>query len=520
MRRYEYDDEIEERRFSWTDLFIKVIIVLIFILFTIWLISLPNRKRVNTTTVASTSAFSENINKMKDAGQSYFTAERLPEKVGEVKTITLERMYKNKMLLTLTDQNGKACSAKDSYVSMEKKDNEYQMKTFLKCGKESDYVITTMGCYDYCPSNVDICEKKYGIDAGIDIDDNGKKIIEPKDSEGSKGTIGQNIEYQYSKSTGGAWSAWSNFSKWLTTKVVKNDSTDVETKVVNENTGSIAYKIMGTPTCPSVSNYTLSSRNNDTCSYRLANSTTSNPVCPSVSGYNLTSRNGFTCNYSKSSSSTANPTCPSVSGYSLTSRNGFTCNYSKSAKSSDYTLSYYGSGSGSYMPADTSTYHYVQKSADYIYKCDGTCGMRWYYTYAIYKKNYKTVTYTTTKTATCPSGYSKSGSTCAKSVTSTITKFAICPTGYDKSGNTCAKGQTSTITKKAICPSGQIVENGKCYKIVNTVKSNDVTYYRYRTRKYLNGTTDYKWSSSNNDNNLLNDGYKLTGVTRNGKEEK
>ena len=42
----------------------------------------------------------------------------------------------------------------------------------------------------------------------------------------------------------------------------------------------------------------------------------------------------------------------------------------------------------------------------------------------------------------------------------------------------------------------------------------DVTYYRYATREYINGIIDYKWSTSNNDKSLLNNGYKLTGRTR------
>ena len=622
MRRYEYDDEIEERTFSWTDLFIKVIIVLIFILFTVWLISLPNRKNRSSTdnVITNVNAFSENINQMRDVGQSYFTTERLPEKVGDVKKITLERMYKNKMLLTLKDKNGKACSAKNSYVSVEKMNNEYQMKVYLECGDDSDYIIVTMGCYDYCKS-ADVCEKKTALD---------------DETEGGTAISNPNTEYQYSKSTGGVWGAWSQFSNWLTTSVAKNDYTDVETKVVSEydDNGGTTRVLMGVakcpavnnyrlasnvngvctyvtdgtsttdPTCPSVSGYTLSGRNGFTCNYSKSGTSTTNPICPSVSGYTLSGRSGFTCNYSKSGTSTANPTCPSVSGYTLSGRsgftcnysktststtnpicpsvsgyklsgrNGFTCNYSKTTTSSNYTLSYYGTGSGRSVPADTKTYHYVKTSATYGYPagavCDnyGNCAKVWTYTYKIYKKNYSTVTTTTTKTATCPTGYSKSGSTCARGTTSTTTKTATCPSGYYQSGSTCAKGTISTttrtatcpsgyyqsgsscvqnttstttrtatcpngytqsgdicstnnlvrITKRATCPSGQVFEDGKCFATYRTTKN--VTYYRYRTRNYINGSTDYKWSKSNSDTSLLNAGYKLTGTTRTAQVEK
>ena len=40
-----------------------------------------------------------------------------------------------------------------------------------------------------------------------------------------------------------------------------------------------------------------------------------------------------------------------------------------------------------------------------------------------------------------------------------------------------------------------------------------ITYYRYRDRKYVNNNTDYKWSTCN-DEELLNKGYIKTGETR------
>ena len=168
--------------------------------------------------------------------------------------------------------------------------------------------------------------------------------------------------------------------------------------------------------------------------------------------------------------------------------------------------------------------------------------MRWYYIYTIYKKTYKTVTSTTTRTASCSTG-KPSGSVCVSSSNSTTTKTAKCSTGKPSgsvcvsssnstitktascsigkpSGSVCASSSTSTTTRNATCPSGQIIDNGKCYKVIDNGYSQNVTYYRYRTRKYLSGTTDYKWSSTNNDKNLLDAGYKLTGTTRNGKGEK
>lgn len=550
----------EEREFSWTDLFIKVIVILIIILFAVWLLSLANRRMTNSLEVMTNNIFSENINKMKDIGKDYFVAGRLPENVGDEEKITLEEMYKNKMLLTVKDSEGNACSSKNSYVSILKLDNGYEMKVYLECGEKQDYIVTPISCNSYCTA--DEC----------------KNNNSSSNSNSSKNNT-NNLEYEYVKRSGGSWSNWSNYSDWSTKSVIKNDNTDVETKIVKENYtyDKIVNKneYMGYSTCEVLSGYTLVSNENGVCNYSKIDVITDKPICPEVSGYVNTSRTGFTCSYSKTTNDYKNPYCPelteyvntgrngfdcsyskttndykdpycpSLTGYSNTGRSGFTCNYSKTVTSdTEYTLSYYGSGSGSHVPKDTKEFHYVLKSADYIYNCDGSCGMKWYYVYIIYKKVYKTNTVTTTGDAKCPSGYNKSGNTCVKSTTTNKTGKASCPSGYTPSGTTCVKTASNTITKEAkcldgyyksgslcaknnvtkttrdaSCPKDQKISNGWCYKNVSSViqvnDTKDVTYYRYRTRDYVGGTIDYKWSTSNNDKSLLNSGYKLTGKTRN-----
>ena len=41
-----------------------------------------------------------------------------------------------------------------------------------------------------------------------------------------------------------------------------------------------------------------------------------------------------------------------------------------------------------------------------------------------------------------------------------------------------------------------------------------VTYYRSRTKTYISGSMDYKWSRSQNDISLIKQGYTLTGKSR------
>jgi len=109
-----------------------------------------------------------------------------------------------------------------------------------------------------------------------------------------------------------------------------------------------------------------------------------------------------------------------------------------------------------------------------------------------------------------------------KLTTDTTTKTASCPAGYNKTGNACEKQQVNKVYDEIVksCPTDYSVtsDKTKCYKetdkTVQKTGVREVTYYRYRIREYVGGTVDYKWSTSKNDTKLLNAGYKLTGRTR------
>ena len=485
----------KDRKISLLSILIKVIIAIIIILTIVWAMAYYNRGLSDSINVLTEDIFDKNLERMKEVGKEYFTTERLPKKIGDVKVLTLKEMYSKNLILELTDKYGNSCSSDTSYVSIEKYENEYQMKVYLECGEEDDYIIVIMGCYDYCDN--DICE--------------------PKDDKPAD----KLIEYQYVKTTGGKWSDYGKWSKWSKVPITSTSYRKVDTKKVKEE-------------------YTYDKTITETLYAELQVS------CPS--GYSLTS-DGKSCYKTIVDTSYANPTCPSLDGWINTGRDGFTCKYSKTIKSSDYTLSYVRTSTGSSVPADTSKYKYVQVSADYVYDCENSCAYRWVYTYKVYKKVYDTVTKTKTDTATCPSGYSNVNGTCSKSVTDTKTNNAVCPSGYSNVNGICSKSITDTKTDTATCPSGysktsdgstcsktdksyeykslikscpseysKTSDGSKCYKKVLTTKTitqvREVTYYRYKIREYIGGTTTYKWSTSKNDKKLLNAGYKLTGKTR------
>lgn len=523
--------EENERGFSLTDFIVKAIIVIIFILFTVWLLSLSTKKMANSVEVLTDSVFSENIEKMKEVGKSYFTTKRLPENVGDVKTLTLQKMYDEHLILEVKDKNGNACSAKNSYVSVEKLDDEYQMKVYLECGSEKEYIIVIMGCYNYC--NTDICEKK-----------------EEKKEEENKVN-----EYEYKLTKNGRWSDYGNWSEWGKTAISGTESRQVETKTVKENytynktVTNTDYKPLEV-SCPN--GYSLSS--DKTYCYKDNSTTTYADIekCPAMSGYKV-SQDGFNCKYTKTS--TSNPTCPAISGYTLVSQNGFNCNYSgtKTETTSPKCDPTYGNGTYSsisnftcyYKASETSqnceqVAYQVQKPI----KC-GTSVCGYYYdtqykttctpvtkTVTTHKSAYcisgytnvngvctRTVAIEKTATATCPSGTTQTSSGCTGGTT-TKTSTVGCPSGYTKDGSRCSKVVTNRekVDVIKICPSGYTKTSSNCSKVTTTTvpvtETRDVKYYRSRVRELIGGSVDYKWSKSKNDKDLLNAGYVLTGKTR------
>lgn len=496
----------EERSNGILRVLFKVIIVIIFILFIIWLLSVSIRNSTNTVVTDNKiidSIYQQNLDRMKDAGISYYTLERLPKNTNDIKKITLGEMYEQHLLLEIQDEDGNACSTDDSYIEVIKLENEYKMKVKLECPKKDAYIVVYLGCYDYCKGFV--CEKQGEAQEVVIVDDNAPKgtvsgktsgSSKPKTSTKPSGSSQNNTvtEYEYVKRTNGHWTDWSAWSKWQREPVTESDTVKVQTKTVTEEytyeeeveqivyadvitncpsgyepnpNGKNCRKITSettNPVCPTVEGYTLIGRDGFTCTYK-SNRDIIDPVCPTVSGYTLIGRDGFTCTYK--SNTTANPVCPMVSGYTLISRNGFTCTYKSNttvdkvcpSTPSGYTYVGIESGKcvykkflkreqGKEIPQNTSTriYEYVSGPIA-LQDCD-TCGYYYGYIYNVFARK--------ALSKVCPSGYELIDGACHK----TTTRTATCPSGYVNINNSCVK----QITRTASCPEGTENLNGICVK--------------------------------------------------------
>ena len=147
-----YSNE-KKNGFSILDLLVKIIFAAIFIFILIWLFQkkIPN---VNMTPFYS-NVYRENIKYMQEAGENYFTTDKLPSVPGESVKLTLEEMENMNLILPFVDKDGKACDKTNSYVSITKLEGDlgYELKTYLVCGKESSFTTKTLGCHVYCPNN-------------------------------------------------------------------------------------------------------------------------------------------------------------------------------------------------------------------------------------------------------------------------------------------------------------------------------------------------------------------------------
>jgi len=205
------------------DLLVKVLLIVIFIFLLMYLFPMPNLNPFYS------SIFNNNIQTMKDAAEDYYTTERMPEENGKSTKMTLQEMIDQKLIIPFVDKDGKACNTKKSYVKVTKKDKEYELKVSLTCGKESNYVIEKIGCYNFCPTgSCTLAEIKQNEEAAK------TPITTTTDKDGNVRVVvptgGRYIyEYEYKKNLSSE--SWKT-GDWTTTK--EKETADV--KLVDKRT--------------------------------------------------------------------------------------------------------------------------------------------------------------------------------------------------------------------------------------------------------------------------------------------
>ena len=139
---------------DWKGLFLKVIIAFLVILigFKAYSVFKGDDKKTTTTTETiaqskNSSTFTANMEKLKDAGENYFTnnKEKLPTSNGSTSMVTLNELIKSGEIDELTDEDGKNCDGESSYVTAILEGEKTKIKANLVCGNASSYSLVYMG---------------------------------------------------------------------------------------------------------------------------------------------------------------------------------------------------------------------------------------------------------------------------------------------------------------------------------------------------------------------------------------
>lgn len=527
----------EERResFSLKDIILQLLFIVLLVFILIWLFPTKGYLEKKLDGIESsvndklkplyTRLFTDNIETMKDAAKSYYTTPRLPQNVGDTAKMTLGEMYEKGLLLELVDSNNNACDTTKSYVELTKMEDEYQLKTVLSCSDKEAFVIEYLGCYDYC--NGKLCSKA-------------ESTANQATSTGTTST--KKYKYQYVLNTGGTCSDYGSWSDWTTNKIEENSNTKVDTKTdkvldhYEQVYGVVDTKYVSQPYYEQVS-FGYSTRTiKRTTTYNYTTKTTTKVVA-----------------YAKRYNTTE--TYVPYSTRTIKKTTTYAYSYKKEATGTKWVDA--GRIETTSTKSSTSTVKYTFVSSRKELDCNNTCKTVNYYTYDVQKleTTYKTTKYcaqgeeNSAKTACVVTTYVKrnycaqgddNGKNCTISANQTV---LYCEEGKDN-GSGCAITTTSkycaqgddtgsgcavvTYLKQNYCSTGTDTGSG-CVTTVQKTKQvaqlvygytngdpvyKNVTSYRSKTKTCTGGTTDYQWSTSNDDAALKAKGYTLTGVTQ------
>ncbi len=512
---------------NWKDLIIKAIFLVIFLLLLVWLFpSVPNMKPFYS------NVFRENIKYMQEAGESYYTDERLPKNIGDTAEMTLQEMINKNLIIPFVDEDGNECDTYSSYVQVKKNEKDYTLKVNLVCPKEKNYVEKTLGCYTYCEDDSCKQELEYQFKKETTTDktlyscpnggtlSNGMCNVYKTDSYKASSTtakgeyycpnggtlsgttchISAQSSYNASISSGNYYCPYGGTLNGSQCYVKESSSYQASTSYYCPNGGTLSGTLCYYSTTTSGNSYVA-----EVMYYVCPDGSTSNtPTCRTTSTTNGSTYNASIRNYTCPNGTVQNSSiCKVISSTADTVINATPKTTTKTIK----TTTTKGSG-------------YTLISAGYEYTCSNhaLCPKRVYY----YTYSYKTTTYT------CPTGYKQNGTKCTKpgtTSTSNVTGKAnyYCPSGGTLQGTKCVKAGSSSITEsmgvpRYYCPTGTL-SNGRCYVTGSTINQN---YAATQERTCPNGgrlevgrciiDTSYTYNASKNaDQKYCPNGGTLSG---------
>lgn len=478
-----YDERKE--RFTLKDVIIQVLFVGVFVFLLMWLFPMKSDVKKALSPLYD-QIFNQNVTSMKEAAISYYTTPRLPKNIGDEEKMTLAEMLASNIVLPFVDRKGNQCDLYGSYVSITKMNEEYILKVNLKCGDQEDYLLVHLGCYNYCDNG--ICEKQDDPVVEQPVIDNNKPSTptnptnpskpdpKPDEKPDPQPVVKDEYLYEYVKITNGKWGEYSGWSDWTTNVITQTDYRAVETKTETEKTYKIdkvtTYEpVYGTKRVQTGTKQVQTGTKTETYTEKeLVTKTRQVPV------------------YTTQKIPKTEPVYKNT-----TVENCKTVNVPKEQKQTQYKN--------------------IKVGTSFKKVCNDTCKME-------QVPVYERVPYTTTTTVMVAEKQCTQSTEKIRVGTKTVYETKEIQTGT----KTEQYQEYETVTKTRQVPVySQVpvyntitVQTGvkPVTKEVKTPVETKVTYYRSRTREYISGSVDTKWSKSQNDNSLLSQGYTLTGNSK------
>lgn len=132
-----YQESNNNNTISWLKIVVKILLAFLLIILSIKLITIVIDNR-NASHVESN--MTTNLETMMIVAKEYFNDDTLPSEVGKSVKVTLEDLIKDKKISDVKDAKGNKCDVKESFIKATKLDKEYQIKAYLVCGSETDYL--------------------------------------------------------------------------------------------------------------------------------------------------------------------------------------------------------------------------------------------------------------------------------------------------------------------------------------------------------------------------------------------
>lgn len=264
----------KEKLFPVSRFFIKLIIVILAIFLIVCICyKTPSKKQEVKKNSNSAKTLSDNLQKMKKEALKYFNEETVLSVTNFDIKIPFKKINKK---LIIKDEDNKKCDFDSSYVTLRKiSSNSYEMKVFLKCQKDQDYIIVKLKNNGNCSTflcqendkkkNLDK-EENINTDTNYEINQNTKekttektgnitkKISKKKRKSNYRGSIeivdttNDRYVYQYVNENNVTYSSWSNWVNSGYVSCLTNNTTCSsdktclkEEKVERQNNYQVSY---------------------------------------------------------------------------------------------------------------------------------------------------------------------------------------------------------------------------------------------------------------------------------------